>query len=1048
MQKMKPSLLILVIILFTMNTIAFSQNIYYMAVSNKRASIAKMGMANQSLELIPLTQPYKDERGMRRLYRIGGVLSNEQQARIRRSPGVLYLEQARVAYPLFTPTDPAAQPGSGGQAAHLAKLEAYAAWDSAQGDTSVMIGILDTGVDILHPDLAGNLARNYTDPINGLDDDHNGFVDDYNGYDLANGDNNPRPDADAHGTEVASISSAVTNNALGVAGLGFKCRYLPVKVFGTRFAGYEGIIYAADRGCKVINLSWGGNGFPSQFEQDVIDYAVRIKGCVVVAAAGNTSGLLRFYPASYRGVISVGTSLLTDVRDASSTIAPEVDFLAPGTDVFGITSQGLYGNIGGGSSFSAPMVAALAGLARAKYPALSPSGIEALLKSGADWIDTLAPNRNAGGYAGRGRINFRKTLTGGLRPYPEVDSVQPDPLSAQLAPGVTSLTLSITNHLRMAARLRIRLRIWDTATTRGTQLVGPDSLVFTNVPADGRLRIMPMNGWSLRFVSQQAAPVQLAIELTADGHTYNQVVVVEAGFASQDLIGPFGRLTAGNNMRLGYIDNNDAFGAGFTRLGRRLLGEGGIIIAQDSNDVRDNVSGQTAKDNDFLGTQIRTVKADTMQVMEAQAFSPASAPGKLDLQVGFKGYAWPYRADRPGIITEFTLRNRANRPLDSLKIGLLADWDINRYYLNQMRWDSVGGFGYAYAYRDTAYTALVPLSLVMRQGLFAIDAVPSTVTGNVDVTDGFSGQEKGRTLMRNRLSAGGTGGTNCIGIHHTRFPRLDSGAANRVAYAWIAGASLAMLRTAANQSREAYRLLRMGKIWNFANQFSNCFGDSIYLDLPPGRWQFSDSSGTIIGVAYSQFAYFPTHPQTQLYVQQLDSLFQGPITELQINSRLLRNSLSIADSILQGHAVYLSLTDVLASDTVSIRVRNLSQTFSLDTTGNLDSLLLPSVGRYSICRSIHSIEGCRSEECDTVRVVARPVKINGGTEVPPLPYPNPASAIVNLPATNTTQHIYDAEGRLVWERAKSVATLLSVIHWPRGLYLWKSGSLSTVLILH
>ena len=477
-EKMGIKLVLLLTIFISSSNKVFSQSNYYLALANSRISIIKANLAKSASALYPLTKAYKDERGSRRLYRISGELTPEEQIRIRQTSGVLYLEAARGAYPLFMPNDPAAQPGAGGQAAHLAKMEAYAAWDSAQGDTSVMIGILDTGVDILHPDLAGNLAHNYADPINGIDDDRNGFVDDYNGYDLANSDNNPRPDADAHGTEVASISSAVTNNGIGVAGLGFKCRYLPAKVFGTRFAGYDGIIYAADRGCKVINLSWGSNGFPTQFEQDVIDYAVKVKGCVVVAAAGNTSGLLRFYPASYKGVISVGTSLLTDVRLSSSSIAPEVDLLAPGSDVFGITAQGLYGNIGGGSSYSAPMVAALAGLARAKYPALSPAGIEALLKSGADWIDTIAPNHNAGGYAGRGRINYRKTLTGGLRSYPEVDSVQADPLSAQLAPGITPLTFSLTNHLVAATRLRIRVRIWDTAQTRGTRLLGPDSLVF------------------------------------------------------------------------------------------------------------------------------------------------------------------------------------------------------------------------------------------------------------------------------------------------------------------------------------------------------------------------------------------------------------------------------------------------------------------------------------------------------------------------------------------------------------------------------------------
>ena len=167
-----------------------------------------------------------------------------------------------------------------------------------------MIGIIDTGTDPDHPDLAANLKHNYADPINGLDDDGDGYVDNFNGWDLGESDNDATVNANTHGSHVSGCAAAVTDNGVGVASPGFNCKFLPVKISnagGTLTMGYEGIVYAADHGCNVINCSWGGGG-GGALGQNAIDYATINKDALVVCAAGNNSSNQTFYPAAYNYV--------------------------------------------------------------------------------------------------------------------------------------------------------------------------------------------------------------------------------------------------------------------------------------------------------------------------------------------------------------------------------------------------------------------------------------------------------------------------------------------------------------------------------------------------------------------------------------------------------------------------------------------------------------------------------------------------------------------------------------------------------------------------
>ncbi|MEJ7663893.1 MAG: S8 family serine peptidase [Hymenobacter sp.] len=196
----------------------------------------------------------------------------------------------------------------------------------------------DTGIRFTHEDLRRQVKYNYADPINGIDDDGDGYIDNLYGWDFSNNNNDPRANDDnvVHGTETSGVAAGQADNGLGIAGVGFNSKFLPLQIFpGTTtgaFAGYEAVVYAADHGCRVINMSWGGVGGYSRFEQDVCTYAAVNRDAVLVAAAGNTPAELLFYPASYDHVLSVSATDPADAKGRFATYSRRVDLAAPGVD--------------------------------------------------------------------------------------------------------------------------------------------------------------------------------------------------------------------------------------------------------------------------------------------------------------------------------------------------------------------------------------------------------------------------------------------------------------------------------------------------------------------------------------------------------------------------------------------------------------------------------------------------------------------------------------------------------------------------------------------
>ncbi len=285
--------------------------------------------------------------------------------------GVRYVEPEQILTVDHTPTD-TDYPQQWG----LPKIGAPAAWDSTEGSRSVVIAIVDTGVSHTHPDVAGHL-------------------DTADEYDFVNNDS-VADDDQGHGTHVAGIAAGIENGT-GIVGVAPECTILPVKVMDQSGAGSDltvanGIVWAADHGADVINLSLGGYGY-SQTLADAVNYA-NAKDCVVVAAAGNDGSYDQFSPAALPGVIGVASSDPADTASHFSNHGPAVDIAAPGSDILSAYWQG--GSISwSGTSMATPFVAGAAALAKSVNPGLHQAAIAHLIATtatddrwnpGPDWI--------------------------------------------------------------------------------------------------------------------------------------------------------------------------------------------------------------------------------------------------------------------------------------------------------------------------------------------------------------------------------------------------------------------------------------------------------------------------------------------------------------------------------------------------------------------------------------------------------------------------------------------------------------------------------------
>ncbi|MEW6773507.1 MAG: S8 family serine peptidase [Bacteroidota bacterium] len=322
-----------------------------------------------------------------------------------------YAEKVPITKLFITPNDP-----SYGSQWHLPKINAPNAWNIYNGNSNITVAIVDNAIQITHTDLSANKWTNPGETAgNNIDDDGNGFIDDINGWDVADDDNNPNPPNTTfnHGTHCAGDAAARTNNSTGIAAIGWNLKIIAIKATrnagnsGSIEAGYDGIIYAARVGAKVISCSWGGTGSATT-EQTVINYAWN-KGCIIVCAAGNDANSTPHYPAAYNNVFAVASTGSTDVKSSFSCYGTWVDISAPGENIYSTVPNNTYGYMSG-TSMATPIVAGLCGLVWSKNPAMSPQAVLNCITTTAANIYTISGNSSYSGQLGAGRIDAYQAL--------------------------------------------------------------------------------------------------------------------------------------------------------------------------------------------------------------------------------------------------------------------------------------------------------------------------------------------------------------------------------------------------------------------------------------------------------------------------------------------------------------------------------------------------------------------------------------------------------------------------------------------------------------
>ena len=363
------------------------------------------------------------------------------------------------------------------------------AWELTTGSASIVVGILDSGGDWDHPDLAARIWTNPGEIVNGVDDDGNGYVDDIRGWDFVSSDNNPMDDH-GHGTNVAGIVGATTNNGVGVAGTDWNCRLLLAKNLDASNSGFyswwtSSIYYAANHGAKVLNMSEGGVSFSSSM-QDAVNYAHGL-GAVVVVAMMNANSATPYYPANYTNTIAVGATNDQDRRavpfcwGGGSSYGPHIELVAPGDWIYSTLWDNTYGYFCG-TSQATPQVSAAAALLWALRPGLTNAMVRSLLLAYAD--DQVGnPVEDIPGfdhYHGYGRLNLRRALEA------SVVAVEPGPAprSLELAIGPNPAGTTTTLHYRLPDAGRLEVDVYDPAGRRRA------GATLADAPAgDGALRL-------------------------------------------------------------------------------------------------------------------------------------------------------------------------------------------------------------------------------------------------------------------------------------------------------------------------------------------------------------------------------------------------------------------------------------------------------------------------------------------------------------------------------------------------------------------------------
>ena len=636
----------------------------------------------------------------------------------------------------------------------LTAIHAYEGWDIEQGDSTVVVGIVDCGVDFDHEDIHEQVAYNTADPPNGVDDDNDGYIDNFRGWDFGNNDADPTYDegTTSHGLWVTGAACARVDNNKGIAGVGFHVKFLPVKVMnsnGIINSGYEGIVYAADHGCLVINCSWGSI-VPTHYGQDVVDYATYNRNALVVGAAGNNADSVPFYPASYENVLSVAGTNPHNEKWNKSSYGIYVDICAPGDNVLTTFPDNTYSGAWG-TSFAAPQVSAAAALLKSHSgDSLSALQLGELLKVTADNIDTITANQPYRGLLGAGLLNMRKALSDTVLPSVQYRRIA---FSKQTIYGgdTVAITGAFINFLSSATALKAVL------TTTSPYVTVLDSVVYLDTLKTMETKVNDNNPF--RIIIDQSVPFDEEIDL--------KLIFTDASFPYQGFqyirlsVNPSYltihpntiRTTVTANGKNGYNSFSPVQGVGFMVDGcsESLFYESGLMVGVSADRVADAVRGG----DDF--TLFEASRKDTEAVADSSYLSVFKADKtdslNLALQITQQILAWNDTVLNHTLWYRYHIQNKSSEEFNHFYAGWFTDWDLENYNENILLVDTALSLSYCYQKTNpSVYVGVQLLTQTSAKHFYAIDNVQGG-DGTIDISNGYSDEEKQYTMSHNRYES-------------------------------------------------------------------------------------------------------------------------------------------------------------------------------------------------------------------------------------------------------------------------------------------------------
>ena len=650
---------------------------------------------------------------------------------------------------LYSPNDP----GMGAQY-YLTNIKAFQAWDIFKGDSSITIGIVDTGIELAHDDLWENLAYNLADPIDGLDNDGDGYLDNFHGWDLGNNDNSPEWSenligADAHGVFVTGMAAPKTNNATGIAGVAYKTRFLPIKITdstGILTKAYEGIVYAADHGCKIINCSWGSTT-PDDFGRDIVRYATYNRHCLVIAAAGNKGNTTNdvYYPAAYDEVMCVAATNQWDIKWNKSCYGPHVSVFAPGENVYSTYSNNSY-TVGWGTSYASPLAAGVAALCWGyRGQQLNPFQVRAILEQTCDNIDTVNGNENFANQLGKGRINSYRALTDTIN-----KAIRFIDYHFYTHNDTTYLTGTFLNLFHPTQNLHALLTTNNPYINieQNSILVGTIDSMATYVNASQPFIITYSANapWNIE--------TSFFIEYVDVDYTDKQFIKATINPSYTDINNDAITLSVCSNGRIGYNNTYPSQGSGILfRSTTSLISEMGLFILDK------NKASWCFRGKDDFKTKQRANKMENNTIVAAySSFNDSLNPFPIGIEVHHAAQLFKASAQQDFLWLEYNIINKTEQNLDSLYAGLFADVDLLNPIRNSSRFDSLLSLLYIFPSGMNNVHAGIMLPDTFPKHFYAIDNDGSD--GSLMASDGISLNDLIQSTQQQRYDAGGTYGND------------------------------------------------------------------------------------------------------------------------------------------------------------------------------------------------------------------------------------------------------------------------------------------------